>query len=56
MDYLTAGLLGAPGILLVVLGFAMDSWAEAAVMTFMILLVLTSLSLLISSLRGLLGL
>lgn len=56
MDYVTAGLLGTPGLLLVVLGFVMDSWAEAAVMTFMILLILTSLSLLISSIRGLLGL
>ncbi len=55
MDYVTIGLLATPGVLLVVLGFAMDSWAEAAVVTFIFLLVVTSLSLLISSVRGLLG-
>ena len=55
MNYTTMALLGGPFLLLVVLGFTMDTWAEAAVMTFLILLVLTSLSLLLSSARGLLG-
>lgn len=56
MDYVTAALLGAPGVLVVVLGFVMDTWSDAAIMTSVILLVITSLSLLISSSRGLLGL
>ncbi len=55
MDYVTMGLLSTPVVLLVVLGLAMDTWAEASITTVVILLVLTSLSLLISSSRGLLG-
>ena len=56
IDYVTMGLLTVPALLLIILGFTMDSWAEAAVWTFLVLLVFTSLSLLISSFRGLLGL
>ncbi len=42
-----------PIALLFILGFVMDSWAEAAVMAFLISLLLTSLALLASGLRGL---
>lgn len=42
-----------PIVLLGVLGLVMDSWAEAAVTAFLISLVLTSLALLASGLRGL---
>jgi len=56
MDVVTVTLFAAPFVLFAVLGFVvMDSWAEAAVVTFLILLVLTSFSLLLSSIRGLLG-
>jgi len=56
MDVVTVTVIAVPFVLFLVLGFAvMDSWAEAAVVTFLVLLVLTSLSLLLSSIRGLLG-
>jgi len=55
LDYVTMTLLAAPIVLFAILGFALDTWAEAAVVTFLILLTLTSLSLLISSMRGLFG-
>lgn len=42
-----------PIVLLGVLGFVMDSWGEAAIMACLIALVLTSLALLASGLRGL---
>jgi hypothetical protein len=42
-----------PIALLFILGFIMDSWAEAAVMAFLLSLLLTSLALLASGLRGL---
>ncbi|MEQ9104029.1 MAG: hypothetical protein RIE53_04970 [Rhodothermales bacterium] len=42
-----------PILLLGVLGFVMDSWAEAAVMACLLSIVLTSLALLASGLRGL---
>ncbi len=55
MDPLTLVLLALPVLLVVILGFTMNSWAEAAIVTFLIELVLTALSLLLSSLRGLIG-
>jgi len=48
-------LMAIPGVLLVVLGFAMGDWAHAAVLTFLIALALTSLSLLMSGIRSLFG-
>ncbi len=53
MDPVTLTLLAVPIVLFVILGFVMDSWAEAAVMTVLIEIVVTSLSLLMSSIRGL---
>jgi hypothetical protein len=56
MDVVTTTLLAVPFVLFGVLGFVvMDTWAEAAVLTFLILLVLTAGSLLLSSIRGLIG-
>jgi hypothetical protein len=52
---LTLVLLGIPTVILIISGLVMDSWAEAAVVTFLILLVLTIVSLLLSSTRSLLG-
>ncbi len=55
MDYLTVGLLTVPFVAIVVLGLSMGSWAEASVITFLGMFVLTSLTLLASSIRGLIG-
>jgi hypothetical protein len=55
MDPVTVAVIAVPFVLFLILGFVMDTWAEAAVMTFLILLVLTAFSLLLSSIRGLLG-
>jgi len=44
-----------PIALLVILGLIMDSWAEAAVMAFLISLGLTAGALLLSGVRGLFG-
>ena len=56
MDPLTMALLAIPAVVVVVLGLTMDTWAEASVLSFLIMLVLTSVSLLLSSFRGLIGL
>jgi len=55
MDYVTMALLGVPVVVMAILGFTMDTWADAAIITVLILLAMTSLSLLGSSIRGLLG-
>ncbi len=55
MDVVTMVLLGVPVVLFAIFGLTMDSWAEAAVFTFLILFVVTAVSLLGSSIRGLLG-
>ena len=49
----TIVLTSVPIVLFLILGLVMDSWAEGAVMAFLISLVLTSLALLMSGLRGL---
>lgn len=56
MDNMTLALLAIPTTLIVVLGLIMDTWAEAFIMVFLIMLVLTSLALLVTSFRGLIGL
>lgn len=55
MDYLTMAILAVPVVLLAALGVLMDTWADAAIFTALILLALTAFSLLGSSIRGLLG-
>lgn len=49
----TMVLTSVPILLFLILGLVMDSWAEGAVVAFLISLVLTSLALLMSGLRGL---
>jgi len=55
-DPTTISLLAVPAVILIVLSFVMDTWAEAAVLACVITLILTALALLASSARGLIGL
>ena len=52
---LTIVLTMIPMLILVVLGFVMGDWAHAAILSFLISLVLTSAVLLLSGLKGLIG-
>ena len=49
----TMGIVCVPIVILIVLGFVMDSWAEAGIMTILITLGLTILALLVTGLKGL---
>ena len=51
----TIALSSIPIVLLIVLGFATGDWSLAGIWTFLIALALTSASLLLSGLRGLIG-
>jgi hypothetical protein len=53
---LSIGTLVVPALVLVGFRLALQSWAEAAIWTFLIMLVLSLLALLLSSARGMLGL
>lgn len=47
--------VAVPLVLLAVLGLVMQDWPTAAIYTLLIMLVLTSLSMLLASLKGLVG-
>jgi len=55
LNPLTAVLTMIPVLIFAVLGFAMGDWAEAAIVTVLISLGLTSAVLLLSGLKGLFG-
>lgn len=55
VEPLTIVLTMIPMLIVVVLGFVMGDWAHAAVLGFLISLVLTSLALLMSGMRSLFG-
>jgi hypothetical protein len=55
LNMLSIVFFAIPAILLVVLGFTTGDWAHAAVMTFMVMFAVTSVSLLLSGIRGLIG-
>jgi hypothetical protein len=44
-----------PVLILIALGFAMDDWGQAGILTLLIMLGLAALSLLLSGLRSILG-
>ena len=50
---ITMGIVCVPIVILVVLGFVMETWAEAGIMTILITLGLTILALLVTGLKGL---
>ena len=52
---LTIVLTMVPMLILAVLGFVLGDWAHAAILAFLISLVLTSAALLLSGLKGLIG-
>jgi hypothetical protein len=54
-DPLTIVLVLIPALLVVVLGFATGDWAYSGIIAFLVTLALTSVSLLLSGLRGLFG-
>jgi len=56
VDLLTAAILAFPAVGVGILGMVMDTWADAFILGVLLLLVITSLSLLISSFRRLIGL
>jgi hypothetical protein len=53
---LTVAFMIVPVLLMVVLGFVTSDWAYSGIITFMVMLALSIVSLLLSGLRGLLGL
>jgi hypothetical protein len=53
---LTAAFMALPVVLVAVLGFTTNDWAYAGIISFLVMLALTSVSLLLSGIRGLLGL
>jgi len=53
VEPLSVAILAVPGALILILGLTMSSWAQAAMLTFLIMLVLTLLGLLISGVRSL---
>lgn len=52
VSLMAMGIMAVPLLILVVLGFAMDSWAEAGIMTIMISVGLTMLGLVASGIKG----
>jgi hypothetical protein len=56
VNALTIGLTFIPIALLVVLGFATGDWWYAGVIVVIVMLVITSITLLLSGIRGLIGL
>lgn len=56
VNALTIGLTFIPIALLVVLGFATADWWYAGVIVVIVMLVITSITLLLSGIRGLIGL
>ena len=51
----TTGAILLPVVLLIVLGFVMDDWSSAAIYSLLIMLGIAVVSMLISSVRGLVG-
>ncbi|MDE2730901.1 MAG: hypothetical protein OXM02_01300 [Bacteroidota bacterium] len=52
VSMMAMGIMAVPFVILIVLGLAMDSWAEAGIMTIMISVGLTMLGLLVSGVKG----
>lgn len=52
VSLMAMGIMAVPLLILVVLGLAMDSWAEAGIMTIMISVGLTMLGLVASGIKG----
>jgi len=52
---MAAGAVLVPVLLLIVLGFSMGDWSQAAIYSLILMLVLTSLAMLLSSVRGVFG-
>ncbi|MFT4604835.1 MAG: hypothetical protein ACI9W4_001574 [Rhodothermales bacterium] len=55
VNIMTVVLSGIPIVLLLVLGFVLGDWSAAAIYTVLIALVMTSASLLLSGLRGIIN-
>ncbi len=53
VEPLSVAILAVPGVLILILGLTMSSWAQAAMLTFLIMFALTLLGLLISGVRSL---
>jgi hypothetical protein len=53
VEPLSVVILIVPGIILLILGFTMPSWAQAAMLTLIIMFALTLLGLLVSGVRSL---
>lgn len=53
VSLMALGIMAVPLLILVVLGLAMDSWAEAGIMTIVISVALTMVGLLVSGIKGL---
>lgn len=53
VEPLSVAILAVPGVLILILGFTMSSWAQAAMMTFLLMFALTLLGLLVSGVRNL---
>ncbi len=51
----TTGAVLLPVVLLIVLGFVLGDWATAAIYSLIIMLVITALAMLLSSVKGLMG-